>query len=83
MCNALDITPIITTYCGITPEEYADLVEYMWGSADTDMGRLRVKDGHPGPYKATFIEVLEGLEWVLGCGVTPRSSRVRRDGSVF
>lgn len=64
MCNALDITPIITTYCGITPEEYADFVEYMWGSEHTDMGMLRIMDGHPQPYNASFIEVLE-VSWAI------------------
>jgi alpha-N-arabinofuranosidase len=53
----MKITPIITTYCGITPDEYADFVEYLWGGASTPQGKLRIADGHAAPYNVTFIEL--------------------------
>ena len=51
LANAMDIEPVITTHCEITPQDYADLVEYAWGNSSTTWGKIRVQDGHPDPYR--------------------------------
>lgn len=40
-----------------TPQDAADEVEYLNGSADTKWGRLRAKNGHPEPYHVKYWEV--------------------------
>ena len=57
MCNALGIEPIVTTTSSSTPAELADLVEYCWGGSDTPMGKRRLADGHPQPYRVRFFEL--------------------------
>ena len=57
----MGITPIVTTFCGITPDEYADFVEYLWGGPSTTQGKQRIADGHEAPYNVSFIEL---GEWV-------------------
>jgi len=55
--TALGAEPIITTTMTSTPDEFADLVDYCWANTSTAMGRKRVQDGHPEPYKLSFIEL--------------------------
>ena len=57
MCNALDIEPVITTTETSTPDEFADLVEYCWGNNTTLMGKKRILDGHPAPYRVKYFEL--------------------------
>ena len=57
MCNAMNITAVVTTFAEITPSDYANMVEYCWGKADTKYGALRISDGHPAPYNATWFEL--------------------------
>jgi alpha-L-arabinofuranosidase len=57
MCNALGIQPIITTSMLSSAQDFADLVEYMYGNASTEWGAARYRDGHPAPYQATFFEL--------------------------
>ena len=40
-----------------TPKDAADEVEYFNGSADTPMGALRAKNGHPKPYGIKYWQV--------------------------
>ncbi len=40
-----------------SPQDMADLMEYLNGAPDTDWGRQRVADGHPKPYHLKFIEL--------------------------
>ena len=54
---ALGAEPIITTTMTSTPESFADLVDYCWANTTTAMGRKRVADGHPEPYRLRFIEL--------------------------
>jgi len=57
MCNAAGIEPAITTTDTSTPESWADLLEYCWGSAKTPMGKKRISDGHPEQYKVKIFEL--------------------------
>ena len=44
-------------YPDVTPEEAANWVEYVNGSTDTEMGRLRAQHGHPEPWNVTNWQV--------------------------
>merc|ERR1712176_576597 len=57
MCNAMGITPVITTHCQIPTSDYADLVEYCWGDESTLWGKQRILDGHKAPYNVTYFEL--------------------------
>lgn len=54
---ALGAEPIVTTTMTSTPDELADLVEYCWGNASTELGARRVSDGHPLPYRLRYVEL--------------------------
>ncbi len=46
-----------------TPEDAADMVEYLNGAVTTKWGKKRAENGHPEPYNVQFIEI--GNEEVL------------------
>lgn len=46
-----------------TPEDMADMVEYLNGPATSEWGRKRAENGHPKPYGVKYIEI--GNEEVL------------------
>jgi hypothetical protein len=47
-----------------TPEDVADLAEYLTGPLTSTWGRRRVQDGHPKPYRVEYIEI--GNEEAIG-----------------
>ena len=68
----MGIEPIVTTAAEATfegqarggedvlccePKDMADLVEYCWGNASTPMGKQRIEDGHPAPFRLKYIEL--------------------------
>lgn len=54
-CRNTRTEPLICVNLGSgTPEEAADWVEYCNGGADTAMGALRAKHGHPEPFGVTY-----------------------------
>eukprot|EP00047_Mylnosiga_fluctuans_P024921 m.176110 g.176110 ORF g.176110 m.176110 type:complete len:817 (+) comp9956_c0_seq3:6-2456(+) len=59
MCNALGIEPIITlAYDSNDVLDWANLVEYCWGDAETtSWGQRRAADGHPDVYNITVFEL--------------------------
>ncbi|MES2375963.1 MAG: family 16 glycoside hydrolase [Bacteroidota bacterium] len=40
-----------------TPQDVADMLEYLTGEATTQWGKLRAQMGHPTPYKLKYIEL--------------------------
>ncbi|WP_214073810.1 alpha-L-arabinofuranosidase C-terminal domain-containing protein [Mucilaginibacter sp. dw_454] len=40
-----------------TPQDVADMLEYLTGSATTTWGKKRAEAGHPAPYKLKYIEL--------------------------
>ena len=48
---------ICVRFTGKTPKDAADEVEYFNGGADTPMGALRAKNGHPAPYHIKYWQV--------------------------
>jgi alpha-L-arabinofuranosidase len=62
-CEKTAITPCFTINIYETPEDMADMVEYLNGDATTEWGARRAKNGHPRPYRVKYIEI--GNEEVL------------------
>ncbi len=48
-----------------SPEDWADLVEYLFGNATTTWGAQRYMDGHPAPYRATYFEIGNEVQYVF------------------
>ncbi len=70
MCEALGAEPILVVNCGMSHQEIAPLdkmeewiedalsaIEYAVGPLDSKWGSLRVKNGHPQPFKLRFVEI--------------------------
>ena len=49
-CEAAGFTPSFAMNIYETPEDAADMIEYLNGSTDTKWGKMRAKNGHPKPY---------------------------------
>ena len=71
-CEDLKMNPVLAVYAGYSLEQEhvnpgADLepyvqdaldeIEYVSGGADTKWGAQRAKDGHPEPFKLTYVEI--------------------------
>ncbi len=56
-CEATGIIPAFAVNIYETPEDMADMVEYLNGAATTKWGALRAKNGHPKPYQVKYIEI--------------------------
>jgi len=83
-CHAVGCEPMICVNAGDgTPEEAAAWVEYCNGKADTPMGKLRAKNGHPEPYNVKLWEVGNEIygrwqvNWTTSGGSADRYLRFR------
>ncbi len=71
-CEDLNMNPLLAVYAGyslqqehVNPgpdlepyvQDALDEIEYVTGSADTKWGAERAKDGHPQPFKLTYVEI--------------------------
>ncbi|TCC98216.1 beta-L-arabinofuranosidase domain-containing protein [Pedobacter psychroterrae] len=56
-CEATAITPSFAVNIYETPQDMADMVEYMNGDVSTLWGAKRAKNGHPKPYGVKYIEI--------------------------
>jgi alpha-L-arabinofuranosidase len=56
-CEAARITPAFAINIWETPEDMADMVEYLNGPVSTPWGRKRAENGHPKPYGVRYIEI--------------------------
>ncbi|HVS36489.1 MAG TPA: alpha-L-arabinofuranosidase C-terminal domain-containing protein [Gemmataceae bacterium] len=57
-CRLVDAEPLICVrFSKRKPEDAAEEVQYFNGAADTPMGKLRAKNGHPEPYHIKFWQV--------------------------
>ncbi len=63
-CEAAHIEPAFAINIDETPDDAADLVEYLNGSAKTVWGAKRAANGHPKPYNVHYIQIgnEEGLD---------------------
>ncbi len=58
LIQAAGAEPLICVrFNGSTPEEAAKQVEYFNGDAESPMGRLRARNGHPEPYGVRFWQI--------------------------
>ncbi|MEJ2883022.1 beta-L-arabinofuranosidase domain-containing protein [Pedobacter sp. GR22-6] len=56
-CEATGITPSFAVNIYETPEDMADMVEYLNGDVNTTWGAKRASNGHPKPYGVRYIEI--------------------------
>ena len=71
-CEDLKIQPVLAVYAGysmaqehVTPgadldpyvQDALDEIEYVSGSTDTKWGAIRAQNGHPQPFKLTYVEI--------------------------
>jgi len=71
-CEDLKMNPVLAVYAGysmaqehVTPgadlepyvQDALEEIEYVMGGPDTKWGAVRVKDGHPAPFKLTYVEI--------------------------
>ncbi len=68
-CRMVDTEPYIAVNTGLGDAETAAReIEYVNGAADTPMGSLRAKNGHPEPFGAKFWAIGNEMygDWQLG-----------------
>ncbi|MCP5348418.1 MAG: hypothetical protein R3F41_05745 [Gammaproteobacteria bacterium] len=56
-CDANNLVPLITVNVTDSPQNSADLVEYILGSTDTPMGQLRATNGRTSPWDVVHFEL--------------------------
>jgi alpha-N-arabinofuranosidase len=57
-CELVGAEPLICVrVAGRTPRDAAEQVQYFNGAADTPMGKLRARNGHPAPYRIRWWQV--------------------------
>jgi alpha-N-arabinofuranosidase len=57
-CRQVSAEPLLCVrFRGRSPKDAADEVEYFNGAADTPLGRLRARNGHPRPYGVKYWQV--------------------------
>jgi alpha-N-arabinofuranosidase len=57
-CRLVGAEPLICVrVAGRTPRDAAEQVQYFNGAADTPMGKLRARNGHPEPYRIRYWQV--------------------------
>src|SRR5258708_2932795 len=69
LCRLLRIAPYICVNAGFgDAQSAASWVEYVNGSSQTPMGKLRAKNGHPEPYRVAWWGIGNEVygEWQLG-----------------
>ncbi|MCF7803427.1 MAG: alpha-N-arabinofuranosidase [Candidatus Marinimicrobia bacterium] len=69
LCDLLGIDPYLVVNIGFGDEQTAaDWVEYVNGSPESPMGRLRAMNGHPEPYEVKWWGIGNEMygEWQLG-----------------
>ena len=57
LCEAINVTCVISFPLGQSPEEMADFIEYAFGNSSTPLGALREKDGRTKPYQPIWIQM--------------------------
>ncbi len=63
LCRAVGSEPLMCVrFTHRTPKDAADEVEYFNGAADTALGALRARNGHPEPYAIRYWQVANEIE---------------------
>jgi alpha-L-arabinofuranosidase len=56
-CRAAGFEPVVAINIEETPQDIADLIEYMNGPDSTEWGRRRAANGHREPYGLRFLQI--------------------------
>jgi alpha-L-arabinofuranosidase len=56
-CRAAGIEPVVSINVEETPQDAADLVDYLNGPLTSTWGRRRAENGHPQPYGVKYIQL--------------------------
>jgi alpha-L-arabinofuranosidase len=56
-CNAAGFDPAFAINVEETPQDVADMLQYLTGPVTTTWGKKRAEAGHPAPYKLKYIEL--------------------------
>lgn len=56
-CEAAEFLGIPDLDINESPQDMADLMDYLNGAPDSEWGKKRVADGHPSPYRLKYIEL--------------------------
>ena len=56
-CEAAGFEPSFAINIYESPEDVADMIEYLNGSTKTKWGKIRAENGHPKPYGVKYIEI--------------------------
>lgn len=56
-CEKTNITPSFAVNFYETPQDMADMIEYLNGDQSTEWGAKRAKNGHAKPYGVKYIEI--------------------------
>jgi alpha-L-arabinofuranosidase len=56
-CRAAGFEPVVAINIEESPQDIADLVDYLNGPITTEWGRRRAKGGHPDPYHLRFLQI--------------------------
>jgi alpha-N-arabinofuranosidase len=72
-CEELNMEPVLAVYAGLNLDNGRDIrtgealkpliqdaldeIEYITGDAGTEWGARRARDGHPAPFKLTYVEI--------------------------
>jgi alpha-L-arabinofuranosidase len=56
-CHAAGFEPVVAINVEETPQDVADLIDYLNGPTTTEWGRRRAENGHPEPYHLRFLEL--------------------------
>ena len=81
LCEMVGCEALVCVNAGDgTPEEAADWVEYCNGGAETPMGALRARHGHPEPYGVRLWEVGNELYGSWQVGATDAAGYAQRYG---
>lgn len=63
LCETAGFTAAFAINIEESPEDVADMIEYLNGAIDTEWGAIRARNGHPEPYGLKYIGI--GNEEVL------------------
>jgi alpha-L-arabinofuranosidase len=56
-CRAAGFEPVVAINVEETPQDVADLIDYLNGPITTEWGRRRAENGHPDPYHLRFLQI--------------------------
>jgi alpha-L-arabinofuranosidase len=56
-CEAAGFTPAFAINIEETPQDVADMIEYLNGSAKSEWGSKRAENGHLQPYSVKYVEI--------------------------